>query len=74
MSKQVKAWAATSANKTEEIIITRRAPDDEDVAIDIKYAEICHSDISTVNGTEVKFPLHGRRECHRKECYQVQGW
>ncbi|GAW10467.1 zinc-binding dehydrogenase [Lentinula edodes] len=28
--------------------ITRRAPDDEDVAIDIKFAGICHSDIHTV--------------------------
>ncbi|KAJ4478959.1 chaperonin 10-like protein [Lentinula aciculospora] len=48
MSKEVKAWGATSPKKTEPITITRRAPDDEDVAIDIKFAGICHSDIHTV--------------------------
>ncbi|KAJ3719183.1 chaperonin 10-like protein [Lentinula raphanica] len=59
MSKQVKAWAATSPGKTEPITLTRRAPDDEDVAIDIKYAGICHSDIHTIRNEwrETTFPL-----------------
>ncbi|KAE9387855.1 GroES-like protein [Gymnopus androsaceus JB14] len=48
MSKEVRAWGATSPEKTEQITLTRRAPDDEDVAIDIKYAGICHTDIHTV--------------------------
>ncbi|KAJ3800576.1 hypothetical protein GGU11DRAFT_772702 [Lentinula aff. detonsa] len=47
MSKEVKAWGATSPEKTEPITITRRAPDDQDVGIDIKFAGICHSDIHT---------------------------
>ncbi|KAJ3822778.1 chaperonin 10-like protein [Lentinula raphanica] len=47
MSRQVKAWAATSPEKTEPITLTRRAPDDEDVGIDIKYVGICHTDIHT---------------------------
>ncbi|KAJ3740746.1 chaperonin 10-like protein [Lentinula detonsa] len=59
MSKQVKAWGATSPEKTEPITITRRAPDDEDVGIDIKYAGICHSDIHTVRSEwrEISYPL-----------------
>ncbi|KAJ3885298.1 chaperonin 10-like protein [Lentinula edodes] len=47
MSKEIKAWGATSPQRTEPMTITRRAPDDEDVAIDIKFAGICHSDIHT---------------------------
>ncbi|KAJ3762006.1 chaperonin 10-like protein [Lentinula raphanica] len=48
MSRQVKAWAATSPEKTEPITLTRpSAPDDEDVGIDIKYVGICHTDIHT---------------------------
>ncbi|KAJ3719200.1 NADP-dependent alcohol dehydrogenase [Lentinula raphanica] len=59
MSKEVKAWGAISPEKTEPITITRRAPDDEDVGIDIKFAGICHSDIHTVRsewGT-ITYPL-----------------
>ncbi|KIK68412.1 hypothetical protein GYMLUDRAFT_91949 [Collybiopsis luxurians FD-317 M1] len=59
MSKEVKAWGATSPEKTEPITITRRAPDDDDVAIDIKFAGICHSDIHTVRGEwrSIDYPL-----------------
>jgi len=59
MSKEVKAWGATSPETTEPMTITRRAPDDEDVAIDIKYAGICHTDIHTIRQEwgPVKYPL-----------------
>ncbi|KAJ3994727.1 chaperonin 10-like protein [Lentinula boryana] len=59
MSKEVKAWAATSPEKVEPLRITRRAPDDEDVAIDIKFAGICHSDIHTVRSEwkKTEYPL-----------------
>ncbi|KAJ3730278.1 NADP-dependent alcohol dehydrogenase [Lentinula raphanica] len=59
MSKEVKAWAATSPEKIEPSKITRRAPDDEDVAIDIKFAGICHSDIHTVRSEweNTEYPL-----------------
>ncbi|BBY54566.1 NAD(P)-dependent alcohol dehydrogenase [Mycobacterium koreense] len=49
MSTTVSAYAATSA--TEPLVkttIPRRAPGPHDVAIDIKFAGICHSDIHTV--------------------------
>jgi len=51
MSTTVSAYAATAA--TEPLIkttITRRAPGPHDVAIDIKFAGVCHSDIHTVKG------------------------
>ncbi|KAJ3980441.1 chaperonin 10-like protein [Lentinula detonsa] len=59
MSKEVKAWGATSPEKTEPITITRRAPDDQDVSIDIKFAGICHSDIHTVRSEwgKTTYPL-----------------
>ncbi|KAJ3918773.1 chaperonin 10-like protein [Lentinula edodes] len=59
MSKETKAWAATSPQKIEASTITRRAPDDQDVAINIKFAGICHSDIHTVRSEwkEVEYPL-----------------
>ncbi|KAJ3761989.1 chaperonin 10-like protein [Lentinula raphanica] len=59
MSKEVKAWGAISPEKIEPITITRRAPDDEDVGIDIKFAGICHSDIHTVRSEwgKITYPL-----------------
>ena len=45
----VSAYAATSATKPlTKTTITRRDPGPHDVAIDIKFAGICHSDIHTV--------------------------
>ena len=45
----VSAYAATSANAPlTKTTITRRDPGPHDVAIDIKFAGICHSDIHTV--------------------------
>ncbi len=45
----VSAYAATSATEPlTKTTITRRAPGPHDVAIDIKFAGICHSDIHTV--------------------------
>ncbi|KAJ4478961.1 hypothetical protein J3R30DRAFT_3403824 [Lentinula aciculospora] len=49
MSKEVKAWGASSPKKTESITITRRAPDDEDVAIDIKFAVFGHEIAGVIN-------------------------
>src|ERR1700747_2949902 len=45
----VSAYAATSATAPlTKTTITRRDPGPHDVAIDIKFAGICHSDIHTV--------------------------
>src|SRR6201999_4544992 len=45
----VSAYAATSATEPlTKTTITRRDPGPHDVAIDIKFAGICHSDIHTV--------------------------
>ena len=45
----VSAYAATSAvAPLTEITITRREPGPHDVAIEIMYSGICHSDIHTV--------------------------
>ncbi|HEY4057941.1 MAG TPA: NAD(P)-dependent alcohol dehydrogenase [Kofleriaceae bacterium] len=45
----VKAFGATSADKPlEPLDITRRAPGDHDVAIDIAFCGVCHSDLHTV--------------------------
>src|SRR6202012_5344426 len=56
----VSAYAATSATKPlTKTTITRRDPGPHDVAIDIKFAGICHSDIHTVKaewGTP-KYPV-----------------
>ncbi|KIK69473.1 hypothetical protein GYMLUDRAFT_153199 [Collybiopsis luxurians FD-317 M1] len=59
MSKEVKAWGTTSSEKAEPLTITRRAPDDNDVSIDIKFAGICHTDIHTARGEwgKVNYPL-----------------
>ncbi|KAE9406233.1 NADP-dependent alcohol dehydrogenase adhC [Gymnopus androsaceus JB14] len=59
MSKTVNAWAATSPHILEPITIERREPDDNDVAIDIKFAGICHSDLHTAKGEwgETTYPL-----------------
>jgi alcohol dehydrogenase (NADP+) len=47
----VSAYAATSAtDPLTKTTIDRRDPGPHDVAIDIKYAGICHSDIHTVKG------------------------
>ena len=47
----VSAYAATSATEPlTKTTITRRDPGPHDVAIDIKFAGICHSDIHTVKG------------------------
>ncbi|MGV0633888.1 NAD(P)-dependent alcohol dehydrogenase [Mycolicibacillus trivialis] len=49
MSTTVSAYAATSATAPlTKTTITRRDPGPHDVAIDIKFAGICHSDIHTV--------------------------
>jgi alcohol dehydrogenase (NADP+) len=47
----VTAYAATSATEPlTKTTITRREPGPHDVAIDIKFAGICHSDIHTARG------------------------
>jgi alcohol dehydrogenase (NADP+) len=47
----VSAYAATSATEPlAKTTITRRDPGPHDVAFDIKFAGICHSDIHTVKG------------------------
>jgi alcohol dehydrogenase (NADP+) len=47
----VTAYAATSATEPlTKTTITRREPGPHDVAIDIKFAGICHSDIHTAKG------------------------
>jgi alcohol dehydrogenase (NADP+) len=47
----VTAYAATSATEPlAKTTITRREPGPHDVAIDIKFAGICHSDIHTARG------------------------
>ncbi|OBJ71428.1 NAD(P)-dependent alcohol dehydrogenase [Mycobacterium sp. 1274756.6] len=49
MSTTVSAYAATSpTSPLTKTTITRREPGPHDVAIDIKFAGICHSDIHTV--------------------------
>eukprot|EP01037_Dinobryon_pediforme_P020328 gene20328-20921_t len=55
-----KAYGVVSSkSKLEPIIISRRAPGPTDVAISIKYAGICHSDIHTVREEwgPINFPL-----------------
>ncbi|TFW31344.1 NAD(P)-dependent alcohol dehydrogenase [Massilia horti] len=45
----VKAYGARAADKPlESLDITRRAPGDHDVQIDIAYCGVCHSDLHTV--------------------------
>jgi len=47
----VKAFGAYAADKSLEALdITRRAPGDHDVQIDIAYCGVCHSDLHTVRG------------------------
>lgn len=56
----VSAYAAASATEPlTKTTITRREPGPHDVAIDIKFAGICHSDIHTVRGEwgEPHYPL-----------------
>ncbi|OJZ75165.1 alcohol dehydrogenase [Mycobacterium paraffinicum] len=56
----VSAYAAPSATEPlTKTTITRRDPGPHDVAIDIKFAGICHSDIHTVKGEwgEPHYPL-----------------
>ena len=56
MTTTVKAYGVTGPNEQlKPLLIERRAPDDNDVVIDIKYAGICHSDIHTLRG--VRAPL-----------------
>ncbi|TRM59790.1 chaperonin 10-like protein [Schizophyllum amplum] len=51
MANTIKAYGVAGPNeKLQPLTIERRAPDDDDVVIDIKYTGICHSDIHTVNG------------------------
>ncbi len=51
MTTTVSAYAATSAtDPLTKTTIERRAPGPHDVAFDIKFAGICHSDIHTVKG------------------------
>ena len=45
-----KAWAALAPNeKLQPFTFERRAPNDDDVVIDILYSGVCHSDIHQVN-------------------------
>src|SRR4030088_1997631 len=56
----VSAYAATSATEPlTKTTITRRDPGPRDVAIDIKFAGICHSDIHTVKAEwgEPNYPV-----------------
>ncbi|MGN6107440.1 MAG: NAD(P)-dependent alcohol dehydrogenase [Kofleriaceae bacterium] len=47
----VKAFGAHAANQPlEPLDITRRAPGDHDVQIEIAYCGVCHSDLHTVRG------------------------
>ncbi|KAF5380732.1 hypothetical protein D9757_007159 [Collybiopsis confluens] len=54
-----KAWAATSPSLIEPVTIQRRAPDDDDISIQILFAGICHSDIHSSRSEWVKttYPL-----------------
>src|SRR6201997_1388297 len=56
----VSAYAATSATAPlTKTTISRREPGPHDIAIDIKFAGICHSDIHTVKaeGGQPNYPL-----------------
>ena len=56
----VSAYAATSATEPlTKTTITRRDPGPHDVAFDIKFAGICHSDIHTVKAEwgEPNYPV-----------------
>ncbi len=56
---QTKAFAAQSATTPlAETTIERRAPGPRDVAIDILYCGVCHSDLHTARGewAGVRFP------------------
>ncbi len=56
----VRAWGVTaSAQPLEPVTITRRELRADDVAIDIDYSGICHSDIHTASGEwgEREYPL-----------------
>ncbi|KAL1696437.1 chaperonin 10-like protein [Schizophyllum commune] len=60
MTTTVKAYGVTGPNEQlKPLLIERRALDDNDVVIDIKYAGICHSDIHTLRGDwgEIPFPM-----------------
>ncbi|TRM63134.1 chaperonin 10-like protein [Schizophyllum amplum] len=61
MADTIKAYGAAGPNeKLQPVSIKRRAPDENDVVIDIKYAGICHSDLHVVNGYEwgpIYFPM-----------------
>ncbi|KAE9405594.1 ALDH-like protein [Gymnopus androsaceus JB14] len=74
MSKEVKAWGITSPEKTKPITLTRRALDDENVAIDIKYSR----NLFTVRhewGPAIPSSHRTRNYwlC-REERYKIQGW
>src|SRR6476660_8448946 len=60
MTTTVPAYAATSATAPlTKSTVERRAVGPLDVAIDIKFAGICHSDLHTVRGEwgEVEYPM-----------------
>ncbi|TRM62444.1 chaperonin 10-like protein [Schizophyllum amplum] len=60
MSKTIQAYGAAGPNqKLQPLTIQRRAPDENDVVIDIKYTGICHSDIHIVHGEwgEIPYPM-----------------
>src|SRR6476660_9110744 len=60
MTTTVSAYAATSATAPlTETTITRREVGSHDVAFDIHFAGICHSDLHTVRGEwgEVEYPM-----------------
>ncbi|KAI5885513.1 GroES-like protein [Schizophyllum commune H4-8] len=58
MSMTVKAYGVTGFNEpVKPVTIQRRAPDANDVVIDIKYTGICHSDIHITRGEWGPFPF-----------------
>jgi uncharacterized zinc-type alcohol dehydrogenase-like protein len=59
MSKTVKAWAATSPHRLEPVTIERRALEECDIAIDIQFSGICHSDLHIAKGQwgKITYPL-----------------
>ena len=69
MTTAVSAYAATSATEPlAPTTINRRDVGPNDVAIDIHFAGICHSDIHTVRGEwgDVDVP-HGPRSRDRRD-------
>ena len=65
----VSAYAATSATEPlTKTTITRRDPGPHDVAIEIKFAGICHSDIHTVKAEWGTAELPGGSRPRDRRC------